>query len=119
MELKDFLRLYRKQRKYSVRKLAETIDVSNFRMEKWEKGVIPNYEDGIKIKRYFGIRDFQNISEDLLKTFEPSNKESEAEYLLRMKDLLIEEKDKRIETLEETINILKEAMAEYQTKKKG
>ena len=75
--------------------------------------------NAFKIKNYFGIRDFQNISESLLETFEPRTKESEAEYLLRMKDLLIEEKDKRIENLEETINILKEAIADYQTKKKS
>ena len=119
MELKDFLRQYRKEKKFSVRKFAEMLDVNRFRLEKWEKGINPNYEDGIKIKKFFGVRDFQNISEDFLKSFEPRTKESEAEYLLRMKDLLIEEKDKRIEILEETINILKEAMAEYQTKKKS
>ena len=116
MELATFLRAYRKSRKLSVRKLAEMLGVNKFRLEKWEKGVHPNYEDGSKINAYFGVRDFNNISEDVLKNFKPSKK---GEDVLALKDQLLEEKDRRIESLEQTINLLKEALGAYEGKKKG
>lgn len=119
MELEKFLRRYRKDNKLSVRKFAETLDVSRFRLEKWEQGIHPNYEDGIKIKKYFGVKYFQNFSEEFLKTFQPRTKDNDAEEVIKMKDMLIEEKDKRIHSLEETIYLLKEAVAEYQKKKKS
>ena len=114
MELKILLRCYRKENKLSVRKFAEMLDVSRFRLEKWEKGIHPNYEDSSKIKKYFGVEDFQNISEDFLKTFRVRILENVIDEVMKMKDMLIEEKDKRIHNLEETINILRESMATYQ-----
>ncbi|MGN6247373.1 MAG: helix-turn-helix domain-containing protein [Ginsengibacter sp.] len=116
MELGEFIRKYRKKEKFSVRKLAEMLDVSRFRLEKWEKGVHPNYDDGTKIKKYFGVKDFQNFSEEFLESFEPS--EDKKDELIRMKDLLLEEKDKRIQALEETVQLLKEAMGKYPGGKK-
>ena len=67
MELKTFLRSYRKSKKLSVRQFAEMLDVSKFRLEKWEKGVLPNYEDEMKIKKYFRVKDFQKLSEEFFK----------------------------------------------------
>lgn len=119
MEFKEFLRPYRKSKKMSVRKFAEVLGVSNFRLEKWEQGIDPNYEDSIKIKRYFGVKDLQNFSEEFLEKFEPRQQEIGLDEILKLKDMLIEEKDKRIQSLEETINILMEAQATYMTKKKG
>lgn len=109
MELKDFLRQYRKHQKLSVRKFAELMDVNNFRLEKWEKGSNPNYEDSNKIKRYFRLEDIQNISEDYLISFQSANWSTEKDELLRLKNQIIEEKDKRIQALEETINLLRQA----------
>lgn len=118
MELKDFLRQYRKHQKLSVRKFAELMQVSNFRLEKWEKGSNPNYQDTIKIKRYFRLEEIQNISEDFLSKFVPNDLRTEKDELLEMKDLIIEEKDKRIQALEETISILRETQKQlYEAKK--
>ena len=117
MDLKDFLRAYRKQKKLSVRKFAEMLDVSNFRLEKWEKGINPNYEDATKIKEYFRVADLENFSEDFLKNFTPQNPGALKDELLKLKDEIIEEKEKRIQALEETINILRDAQAEYRTKR--
>ena len=114
MELEIFLRSYRKEKKLSVRKFAEMLDVNKFRLEKWETGIHPNYEDSLKIKKYFGVKDFQKFSEEFLKTFQPKETESNTDEVIKMKDMLIEEKDKRIHNLEETINILRESMATYQ-----
>ena len=91
MDLATFLRAYRKSRKLSIRKLAEILSVNKFRLEKWEKGARPNYEDGSKINAYFGVRDFNNFSEDFLKNFKPAKK---SEDVLTLKDQLLEEKDK-------------------------
>ena len=119
MELKAFLRAYRKSKKYSVRKFAEILDVNRFRLEKWETGVNPNFEDDTKIRNYFRVKDFQNFSEEFLKTFEPREIPDNIIEVIKLKDMLIEEKDKRIQSLEETINILREAVAGYQSKKKS
>jgi len=93
--------------------------VLKFRLEKWETGVQPNYEDSIKIKRFFRVKDFQNISEYFLKSFEAKEKTGDPEDVLTLKNQLLEEKDKRIESLEQTITLLKEALGGYETKKKG
>ena len=120
MEFKEFLRRYRKSKKMSVRKFAEVLGVSNFRLEKWEQGIDPNYEDSIKIKRYFGVKDLQNFSEEFLEKFQPKQTSNEGlDEILKLKDMLIEEKDKRIQSLEETISILMEAQEEYKLKTKS
>ncbi|MEO6948248.1 MAG: helix-turn-helix transcriptional regulator [Ginsengibacter sp.] len=113
MELKDFLRTYRKKKKLSVRKFAEKLTVNKFRLEKWERGIMPNYDDGMKIQRYFGVKDFQNFSEEFLEKFEPKIELSEIDEVIRMKDLLIDEKEKRIQNLEETVWMLREVQLEY------
>jgi hypothetical protein len=51
--------------------------------------------------------------------FQPKQTGLVTDEILRLKDMLIEEKDKRIQSLEETISILMEAQAAYVTKKKG
>lgn len=119
MEIAEFIRRFRKKNKLSVRGFAEMLDVNRFRLEKWEKGIHPNYEDGTKIKQFFGVKDFQNFSEVFLENFEKKKNESGIEDVLKLKDQLLEEKDKRIENLEETIWMLKEAISEYESKKKS
>ena len=120
MELKTLLRQYRKGAKMSVRKFAEVLGVSHYRLEKWEKGIHPNNEDAAAIRAFFGLREFQKISENFLETFEPvKSEEKPVEDLIKLKNQLLEEKDKRIRGLEETIMILREAQAEYVTKKKS
>ncbi|MDQ2718212.1 MAG: helix-turn-helix domain-containing protein [Bacteroidota bacterium] len=118
MELKDFLREYLKRKKLSVRKFAEMLMVSKYRMEKWEKGIHPTYEDSVKIKRYFGVKDLQNFSEEFLKTFEPKVVEVESDEVLKLKDMLIDEKNKRIQNLEETISLLREVQEDILSKKR-
>lgn len=118
MDLSEFLRRYRKSKKLSVRRFAEMLDVSRFRLEKWEKDIHPNYEDAAKIRKYFRVSNIQNLSEEVLNSFEPENPDAEKEELIRLKDQIIEEKEKRIQTLEETINIMREAYG-YGVKKKG
>ena len=117
MELAAFLRTFRKGRKFSVRAFAEMMDVNKFRLEKWEKGIQPNYSDEMKIKKFFKVKDIQNFSEDFAKNFQIEKSESPAEDILTLKNQLIAEKDKRIEALEETIFIMREAQAEYVKKK--
>ena len=120
MELPTFLRTFRKARKLSVRAFAEMMDVNKFRLEKWEKGIQPNYSDELNIKKFFRVKDIQNFSEDFLRSFEIEKVENNPiNEILSLKDLLIAEKDKRIESLEETIFMLKEAQAEYGNKKKS
>ena len=106
MELKTLLKNYRKSKQISIRKFAEMLNVSRFRMEKWETGVHPNYEDSIKIQLYFKVNDIQNIPEDFLKTFEPKKIQNNIDEVIKLKDILIEEKEKRIQDLEETIHFL-------------
>ena len=117
MELATFLRTFRKGKKLSVRAFAEMMDVNKFRLEKWEKGIQPNYSDEMKIKKFFKVKDIQNFSEDFAKSFQIEKSESPAEDILTLKNQLIAEKDKRIESLEETIFLLREAQAEYGKKK--
>ena len=120
MELATFLRTFRKGRKLSVRAFAEMMDVNKFRLEKWEKGIQPNYADEMKIKKFFRVKDIQNFSEEFLSSFENEKTEPNTlNEILSLKDQLIAEKDKRIESLEETIFLLREAQAEYRDKKKS
>ena len=107
MELKTVLRDYRKSNNLSVRKFAEMLGVSAFRLEKWEQGSHPNYDDLVKIKLFFRISDIQNISEDFLKAFKPSASLDNTYEVIKLKDMLLEEKDKRIQYLEETVNFLR------------
>ena len=119
MKLAVFLRTFRKGRKLSVRAFAEMMDVNKFRLEKWEKGIQPNYSDELKIKKFFRVKDIQNFSEDFLKGFEIEEAPNVVDDILSLKNQLIAEKDKRIEALEETIFIMREAQAEYVIKKKS
>jgi len=120
MELPIFLRTFRKGRKLSVRAFAEMMDVNKFRLEKWETGIQPNYADEEQIKKFFRVKDIQNLSEEFLRSFEIEKKEANGlNEIMSLKDLLIAEKDKRIESLEETISLLREAQAEYLTRKKS
>ena len=114
-----FLRAFRKGRKLSVRAFAEMMDVNKFRLEKWEKGIHPNYSDELKIKKFFRVKDIQNFSEDFLKSFEIEKAPNVVDDILSLKNQLIAEKDKRIEALEETIFIMREAQAEYGIKKRS
>lgn len=113
MELKEFLRTYRKNKKLSVRKFAEMLDVSKFRLEKWEQGIYPNYEDGTKIRKYFGLKNIENISEEFLNNFQASDPGSAKDEMIKLKDQIIEEKEKRIQALEETIHLLRDRIDEY------
>ena len=97
MELAIFLREYRKGRKLSVRAFAEMLDVNKFRLEKWEKGVHPNWEDEMKIKRYFRVKDFQKLSEEFLKSIQATQKVLLKENLDSVGSVLkmLEEKNKK------------------------
>lgn len=136
MQLKEFLKKYRTASDLSGRALAERIGVSKHSLEKWENaGSMPNYVDGKKLTDYFGIANINSItkkeydrclaitsasvSEKLLPEVEQNIvSESDDDKFKSAKDLLLEEKDKRIAALEkliaqqaETIALLKK-MAE-------
>ena len=124
MELGDFLRTYRSKQHLSVRAFAEILSVSKFKLEKWEKGVNPNYEDSNKIKDYFGVDTFDSFSEDFLKDFRYKHGKNGGDMkriddLLALKNELLDEKDKRIRGLEDTIDILKGALADCEERIKG
>lgn len=119
MKLGEFLRKYRKAKRMSVRVMSEEIGVNQFRLQKWEGGINPKSEDLDKIKHYFKLNIVENISEDFLNSCIEGSFPSEAgdklpsSELLKQKDLLIEEKDKRIYELNQTITLLKEALDLY------
>lgn len=135
MQVNDFLKAFRDERNLSVREFAKILTVSQHRLEKWIRGSQPNYEDSIKILHYFGVDGFDKFSEDFLKNFKEGQVENlndtvKKEEILVLKDQLLEEKDKRIEekdkrieekerricNLEETIKILRSALADSDTK---
>lgn len=107
MKTGDFIKKYRKHKKLSGARLAESIGVSAFRLQKWEGGSTPNLEDGEKIKAFFKVRNITDLSENLLKkVLSPeSSTETNVEDLLQLKDQLIKEKDKRIADLEKIIEL--------------
>ena len=124
MELGVFIRAYRKERNLSVRAFAEILSVSKFRLQKWEQGGGTNFEDSQKILEYFGVSSFENFSEEFLKEFRSKQKKNGADMkqiddLLAMKNQLLEEKDKRISNLEDTVNILKGTLADCEERFKG
>lgn len=114
MKFNEFLKAYRDNRNMSVRAFAEILTVDKYRLAKWEKGVIPNFDDTQKILKYFCIEGFENFSEDLLKNFDTNQNGSSEKYddVLRLKNQLLAEKDKRISNLEETIKLLKITLEE-------
>lgn len=135
MLLKEFLKKYRAATDFSGRALAERIGVSKHSLEKWENaGAMPNFVDGKKLMDYFGFADIGKISkkeydqcvatanariaEKILPELKSNVlRESDDNDFKSPKDLLIEEKDKRIADLEkliaqqaETIELLKRLM---------
>ena len=124
MELGVFIRAYRTERNLSVRAFAEILSVSKFRLQKWEQGGGVNFEDSQKILEYFGVSSFENFSEEFLKNFRAKQRKNgvdmkQIDDLLMMKNQLLEEKDKRISNLEDTINILKASLADCESRIKG
>ena len=119
MEINTLLRNYRKSRKLSAREFAITLGVSNFKLEKWEQGHAPRGEDLAKIKQYFGVKDFQNISEHFIEEFNPRLSLENVYEVVKLKDMLLDEKDKRIRNLEETVTFLREKVLESHTENKS
>lgn len=131
MEFSHFIKVYRDDRNLSARAFSDKLSIPQHRIEKWEKGSKPNYEDSIKILNYFGVDEFEKLSENFLKNFKEgqvanSNNIIKGEEILILKDQLLEEKDKRIEekdkrisNLEETIKLLRSALADCDTKVKS
>lgn len=123
MKLGAFLKRYREARNISGRQLSEQIGVSKFRLQKWEDaGVFPKWEDAEKISAFFGVRELNEIPEEVLNSCiekVPMSSGLLVESLLKQKDELLAEKDKRIHELNRTISILEETLAVYKTGKKG
>ncbi|MFT3902389.1 MAG: helix-turn-helix transcriptional regulator [Niabella sp.] len=80
MELREFLKRYRKATQYSGRILAEKMGASKSLLEKWENSnYTPSAADTEKIKKYFGLRDLDKLIEKVLQKciegVSPSNEE--------------------------------------------
>lgn len=103
MELGEFLKRYRKAMQYSGRLLAEKIGVSKHLLEKWENSnYTPNAADTEKIKKFFGLKTLENLTEEVLEKC-IAGRNISAEEKLKEKDAIIREKEKRIRDLERIV----------------
>ena len=103
MELGDFLKRYRIAMEYSGRQLAEKMDVSKHLLEKWQNAnYTPNVRDTEKIKKYFGLKSLDNLTEEILQKC-IAGRNISAEEKLKEKDAIIREKEKRIRDLEKLV----------------
>lgn len=108
MDLSEFLKRYRKSMQYSGRILSEKMDVSKHLLEKWENaGYTPNASDTKKLKRFFGLKNIDNITEETLRK-SISGKSTSIDQKLKEKDSIIKEKDKRIRDLEKLVAMQEE-----------
>src|SRR6478735_3570250 len=101
MHIGEFLYRFRKAKKLSRKKMADLLDVSEFRLQKWEdKFFSPKIGDDAKIRNFFNITSIVNLSEEILERCmlaEVGNSVTvDVETVMHQKDLLIEEKDKRL-----------------------
>jgi transcriptional regulator with XRE-family HTH domain len=120
MTIGEFLKKYRVNKNLSGRKLAEDIGVDKYRLQKWEGGSNPKLEDAEKIKNYFSVDSLLHLTEDILKKCLKTIvigglvASIDSTDISQLKDILIEEKEKRITLLEKTIDRLENELAYYQ-----
>jgi len=76
MILSDFIKKYREGVKQATGKglsgiaLSKLVGVDKYRLQKWEQGIAQPKDDNdrISVKLFFGLEDFLNIGEDVLKS---------------------------------------------------
>ncbi len=123
MHIGEFLKQFRAAKNLSRQKMATLIGVSQFRLQKWEdKKFNPKTEDDAKICHYFNLISVQYLSEEILnrciaaETTGSSAKVS-LEDILQQKDLLLQEKDRRIEDLQRLVMAQEEVINRYKHSK--
>ena len=120
MTIGEFLKEYRLNKNLSGRKLADDIGVDKYRLQKWEAGSNPKLEDAEKIKSYFSLDSLLHLTEDILNKCLKAIMIGglvacmDSTDIGQLKDILIEEKEKRITLLEKTIDRLENELEYYQ-----
>jgi transcriptional regulator with XRE-family HTH domain len=123
MKLNDFLRLYREGKGLSQLELAEQMQVTVYKLRKWETGEgKPKSIDQEKISKYFNLKSLVEISEDdyrdLVLGEKPATKPSDENTYIKGTKLtevdtlfkLLEEKDKRISDLQRTVTMMEKVL---------
>jgi transcriptional regulator with XRE-family HTH domain len=123
MKLNEFLRQYRNGKGLSQLTLAEKLQVSMYKLRKWETGEVqPKSIDQEKIRKYFNLKSLVEISNETLQNVlggEKTNplpaKELQSISLFKINDeatvyKLLEEKDKRISDLQQSNAVLQRAL---------
>lgn len=123
MHIGEFLKRFRNAKNLSRSKIAAQIGVSEFRLQKWEdKNFNPKSADNEKIRSYFNLVSIQYLSEDILAKCIAAedgrlNNKISFEDILQQKDLLLQEKDKRIEELQKLVMAQEEVINRYKAGK--
>jgi len=128
MKLNEFLRQYRNGKGLSQLTLAEKLQVSMYKLRKWETGEVqPKSIDQEKIRKYFNLKSLVEISnEGLQSALGEGNtnplpaKGLQSISLFKINDeatvyKLLEEKDKRISDLQKTLAMM-EKLLDMKTK---
>jgi transcriptional regulator with XRE-family HTH domain len=123
MKLNEFLRQYRNGKGLSQLTLAEKLQVSMYKLRKWETGEVqPKSIDQEKIRKYFNLKSLVEISNETLQNVlggEKTNplpvKELQPISLFKINDeatvyKLLEEKDKRISDLQKTLAMMEKLL---------
>jgi len=123
MKLNDFLRLYREGMGLSQLELAEKMQVSRYKLRKWETGEgKPKSIDLENIRKYFNLKSLVEISNETLQSVlggEKTNplpaKELQPISLFKINDeatvyKLLEEKDRRISDLQKTLAMMEKVL---------
>jgi transcriptional regulator with XRE-family HTH domain len=123
MKLNEFLRQYRNGKGLSQLTLAEKLQVSMYKLRKWETGEVqPKSIDQEKIRKYFNLKSLVEISNEGLQsalgggnTNPLPAKDLQSISLFKINDeatvyKLLEEKDKRISDLQQSNAVLQRAL---------
>jgi transcriptional regulator with XRE-family HTH domain len=123
MKLNDFLRHYREGMGLSQLELAEKMQVSRYKLRKWETGEgKPKSIDLENIRKYFNLKSLVEISNETLQSAlggEKTNplpaKELQPISLFKINDeatvyKLLEEKDRRISDLQKTLAMMEKVL---------
>ena len=123
MKLNEFLRQYRNGKGLSQLTLAEKLQVSMYKLRKWETGEVqPKSIDQEKIRKYFNLKSLVEISnEGLQSALGEGNtnplpaKGLQSISLFKINDeatvyKLLEEKDKRISDLQKTLAMMEKLL---------
>jgi transcriptional regulator with XRE-family HTH domain len=123
MKLNEFLRQYRNGKGLSQLTLAEKLQVSMYKLRKWETGEVqPKSIDQEKIRKYFNLKSLVEISNEGLQsalgggnTNPLPAKGLQSISLFKINDeatvyKLLEEKDKRISDLQQSNAVLQRAL---------